>query len=298
MDQQLATSARLNNQAIDLLNQGEYHEAIIKLTSSLHIVKNLMGPISVDDENDQNISMQVEETCEQGSRNNDIVFCEPRGSFECRQTPNQCESSLDMPIEYETSHPHALQKDISSTNVSMGQNLISPNGDFNDRQEKYVYDTFLHIWPSALVGRVVTTHLLSELSVALMFNLALCHHMRALHADSCTKSVVESPSVKMVLNQAVCLYELAYEVQMQEDIEVSIECTMAIVNNLGHIHQRLGNLEKASKCFSHLLATLLFVQSSTVCYEWDDLQVSEISMDGFLRIVSSLILSEKVAAAA
>jgi hypothetical protein len=49
----------------------------------------------------------------------------------------------------------------------------------------------------------------------------------------------------------------------------------------------------------HLLSTFLFIQSSSIGCEMDeDIELSESSREGFLRSVSSIILSQKVAPAA
>jgi hypothetical protein len=119
-----------------------------------------------------------------------------------------------------------------------------------------------------------------------MFNLALAHHLSALYGPvnrcACT------------LEQAIDLYELAYTVQMQEDAKLSIEFTMAIINNLGHIHRLLGDEDKGSQCFRHLLSTIFFLRSygerhiNSVCCHTDT----------FVYSVSYLILRKTVAAAA
>jgi tetratricopeptide (TPR) repeat protein len=125
-----------------------------------------------------------------------------------------------------------------------------------------------------------------EASIAIMFNLALAHHLNALH------SLFNRPM--STLKQAIALYELAYTVQMQEDAELSIEFTMAIINNLGHIHRLLGDQEKANQCFRHLLSTILFLRS----YGGDYSDSSCYHNDTFVYSVSHLILRENAAGAA
>jgi tetratricopeptide (TPR) repeat protein len=125
-----------------------------------------------------------------------------------------------------------------------------------------------------------------EASIAIMFNLALAHHLSALYGPfnrcACT------------LEQAIDLYELAYTVQMQEDAKLSIELTMAIINNLGHIHRLLGDEDKGGQCFRHLLSTIFFFRSygerhiNSVCCHTDT----------FVYSVSYLILRKTVAGAA
>lgn len=123
-----------------------------------------------------------------------------------------------------------------------------------------------------------------EASVAIMFNLALSHHLGALCGENNNDNVRQSK-----LDQAVALYELAYTVEMQEEADLSVEFTMGIINNLGHLHRVMGNHEKSQQCFKHLLSTILFLQSSgqTRC-----------RTEEFVQSVMHLILRETVAAAA
>jgi tetratricopeptide (TPR) repeat protein len=125
-----------------------------------------------------------------------------------------------------------------------------------------------------------------EASIAIIFNLALAHHLSALHGP------LNRPM--SILKKAIALYELAYTVQMQEDAELSVEFTMAIVNNLGHIHRLLGDLEKTNQCFRHLLSTILLLRS----YGGEYSDSSCYHNDTFVYSVSHLILRENAAGAA
>lgn len=99
-----------------------------------------------------------------------------------------------------------------------------------------------------------TYEVLVNMAISIMFNFALSHHLAAT-----TPGLVEDPSKMM--DQAVALYELTHTLQLQEGIELSIEHTMATICNLGHIHRIRGNTDKATKCFQHLLAVIVFLQS-------------------------------------
>ncbi|KAL3924117.1 MAG: hypothetical protein SGILL_001248 [Bacillariaceae sp.] len=92
-----------------------------------------------------------------------------------------------------------------------------------------------------------------ELSISAMFNFALAHHIYAVSGQS------QEP--ERVAEQAVALYELTHSLQLQEGIELSLEYTMGIICNLGHLHRFQGNLEKSTKCFQHLLSIFCFLQS-------------------------------------
>jgi hypothetical protein len=271
MNQSLATTALLNNQAIDHFSRGEYLDAVGKLTRSLLLVKEVMSTVKWDDDDQQ-----------QQQTANELVFCSPIEKNACSMTtrPGGEQQEISMIVDLEEAPHKTLHVDLCCRDEESSKGV----------RQSFVYDTPLQIWPEALKFREINHELLSELSVALMFNLALCHHLLALRAPSSSKDDGNT------FARAISFYELAYEVQMQEAVELSVECTMAIVNNLGHAHQLLGNEGKAAKCFSHLLSTLLFVQSYDD--ENDKMDVSSSSTEGFVRNVSHLILSKKVAAAA
>jgi hypothetical protein len=112
-----------------------------------------------------------------------------------------------------------------------------------------------------------------KLSFIQLYNLALSHHLCALKRSNS----------EPFLRKALSLYELAYTIHVSEDVELTILQSMAIVNNLGHLHRRLDNEEKSNQCFENLLTTLMFVRD---CGEQDSHQM----LDGFLSNVMSLIL--------
>eukprot|EP00977_Amphora_coffeiformis_P012502 scaffold3079_cov174-Amphora_coffeaeformis.AAC.13 len=112
-----------------------------------------------------------------------------------------------------------------------------------------------------------------KLSFIQLYNLALSHHLCALQRSN----------PEPFLRKALSLYELAYTIHVSEDVELTILQSMAIVNNLGHLHKQLDNIEKSQQCFENLLTTLMFVKD---CGEQDCHQL----LDGFLSNVMPLIL--------
>jgi hypothetical protein len=147
-----------------------------------------------------------------------------------------------------------------------------------------------------------------EMSISVMFNFALAHHLSATSGD------VEDPI--RVFDQAIALYELTHSLQLQEGIELSVEYTMATICNLGHIHRFLGDMDKSSKCFQHLLSIFFFLQSQNAVDEHhgtnynsstespadatDDVSSLRklLDTDVFFHSVSHLLLSNSAAAAA
>lgn len=103
----------------------------------------------------------------------------------------------------------------------------------------------------------------NKYSFAMMFNVALAHHLGGLE---CTKSR------EAKLRKALRLYEFAYSIHMQADVQLQITYALGMVNNLGHIQEALGEQQKAQKCFQQLLSTLMYALESgegNCKGEWD-----------------------------
>jgi hypothetical protein len=140
---------------------------------------------------------------------------------------------------------------------------------------------FIFLNPIKLPNMLPGTRLHKVLTLIAMFNLAVCHHRNA---------IINNMDI-VSLQKALRLYELAYAIQMQEGIDVTLTPTMIIMSNVGHIHKILGNNESADQCFQHLLSTLMFVieagEKDTV---WD--------FDGFFTNILNTIYARAPAAAA
>jgi hypothetical protein len=174
----------------------------------------------------------------------------------------------------------------------------SPICHFHKRQESDVtkecrdHDEFLSIdepfifrSPIYIPSHAGTDHTSSmyyeKSSFMLLYNLALTHHLSALDGNNTQKR----------LQKALKLYELAYSIQMTEDIQLTVLHTMAIVNNLGMAHAALDDKEKSQQCLQHLLSSVMFLHD---CNDQDSIE----QMDGFIANVMSLILMPSSAPAA
>lgn len=192
----------------------------------------------------------------------------------------------------------------------------APSNRCVDRHRSMVFSTPISM--SMLLRKLVASSPsylnIVEMSISVMFNFALAHHLFSLSGQS------DDP--ERVMGQALALYELTHSLQLQEGVELSLEYTIGTICNLGHIHQFRGDSEKSSKCFQHLLSIFCFLQSQTSVdqvqnrssfgYETEDgLQDAEIfsfssaaslrkllDTDVFFQIFSHLVLSDSAAAAA
>lgn len=163
--------------------------------------------------------------------------------------------------------------------------IVDDDDDSNDQQDLtgqsgFVFKEPIMVLPQSLIQPGYTFYV--KLSFIQLYNLALSHHLCAL----------SKTNPEPFLRKALALYELAYTIHVSEDIELTILQSMAIVNNLGHLHKELDDLDKSRQCFENLLTTLMFVKD---CGEQD----SNHMLDGFLSNVMPLILvGSKPAAAA
>jgi hypothetical protein len=61
----------------------------------------------------------------------------------------------------------------------------------------------------------------------------------------------------------------------------------AIVNNLGHVHLLEGNMDKAQRCFEHLLMALMFVTVGS------SIRLSDELHEGFFSNVMNMVLADR-----
>ena len=122
-------------------------------------------------------------------------------------------------------------------------------------------------------------------SVAVIFNLALAHHVFAMETDN--------PEIaEQLLRKAAKLYELGYNLQRAPAMNSNSSSVfaMAAINNLGQIYERLGERDRARRLFTHLLSTLMMLI--------DCRQVNVSQFECFFRSTSHLIFQYGDSAAA
>jgi hypothetical protein len=120
----------------------------------------------------------------------------------------------------------------------------------------------------------------NKFSFAILFNIALAYHLGGIE---CTKSK------EAKLRKALRLYECASS--MRKNVHLQITYTLAIVNNVGHIQESLGEQQKAQQSFQQLLSTLMCVMESgeeNCRGEWDI----------FLHNITHIVLRNNAMAAA
>lgn len=251
---------KLNNVGAAQVASGLYADAVTSFTASLRIIKSYLAVLD-GEKKLQSVSQIRSSTQQPSKRGRGVVVLTEHGA-----------ATLAVPEAATQALPEFERRSVSPG----------------------LYVSPLYLCESA---NYELYELTVEASVAILFNLALSHHLNALYGPfHCLQELnfmqrepFQSNPVVSTLDQAIALYELAYTMQMQEDVDLSVELTMAIINNLGHIHRRMGDEHKAVKCFRQLLSTILFLQSyGNQTYQTDT----------FLYSISHLILRDSTAAAA
>eukprot|EP00534_Pseudo-nitzschia_fraudulenta_P005869 CAMPEP_0201179438 /NCGR_PEP_ID=MMETSP0851-20130426/113346_1 /ASSEMBLY_ACC=CAM_ASM_000631 /TAXON_ID=183588 /ORGANISM="Pseudo-nitzschia fraudulenta, Strain WWA7" /LENGTH=343 /DNA_ID=CAMNT_0047463421 /DNA_START=55 /DNA_END=1086 /DNA_ORIENTATION=- len=107
----------------------------------------------------------------------------------------------------------------------------------------------------------------STLSVIILFNIALAHHLKAIEL----LPVLADHSDRLaILQQPLKLYELAYQLQVDrtegqrsnvcnEENLVNLRFMMLVTNNISDIHRIAGNAKKYKMCLEHLLNAMMFM---------------------------------------
>jgi hypothetical protein len=128
------------------------------------------------------------------------------------------------------------------------------------------------------------------LSYAIIYNLALCHHLRAISENS---SSIHEGSVK----RAIALYKHAQKLLMSPSMKLDVLHTLAIVNNLGHAYHLLHKETTAKLCFRRLLKAIMVISENDQSHP--RLQArNRLPLDGFLSNVMSLLMVSSSAAPA
>lgn len=142
-------------------------------------------------------------------------------------------------------------------------------------------DILIFLNPISVNDKLPKSKLRTTLSLIATFNLAICHH----------RTAIMNNMDRISLRKALQLYELAYAIQMQEGIDMTLTPTMIIMSNVGHIHKILGNEDNALQCFQHLLSTLMFlVEAGERDMVWE--------FDGFFDNILRTVYADSPAAAA
>lgn len=144
-----------------------------------------------------------------------------------------------------------LEESLSTQNPwkspTRGKYLATSN---KRRKELDHYSSFLYSRP-AYVSHVPQTEGRVFLSLVIIFNYALCHHLKALRE-------VDHKSKHENLLAALKLYKVAVSMQMEAaTFEVDTTYVMAMINNSAHIYEMLHRPRQAKQHLNQMLSSLM-----------------------------------------
>ena len=127
----------------------------------------------------------------------------------------------------------------------------------------------------------------SLMSSIFLFNLALAHQLRA-------ELMTNNPEKQhLLLSKALKIYELAFKMQERRGyFNSNFLFILAILNNIGVIHQTLGSADLSKRCFGKLMSVLMLL-TERKCYD-----TTKLDMNGFFCNASRSIVDPCSAAAA
>ncbi|KAG7348575.1 tetratricopeptide repeat protein [Nitzschia inconspicua] len=231
-----------NNVGASQLVNGMFSTAIDSFTRSLRIVRNALAVLATTEEKDA-----------------DATRCSSSGPS---VLPPRHFGAIQNQEEDGCPVIHTRDSFVATMVKSRPSLVVRDDDDDAGPLLHGLYVSPLYLSEIACYDRYET---MVEASVAVMFNLALAHHLNSILGNKDDSSQqqhrTQGLSYSRTLAQATALYELAFTVQMQEKTDIDVEFAMAIVNNLGHAHRLMGDDEKADRCFRHLLTTIMFLRS-------------------------------------
>jgi hypothetical protein len=191
--------------------------------------------------------------------------------------------------------PSLLLLNMSATSIGhpgYNQGFLEP-----PLEEKYMY---MHAWSITGVNELsFTSETVNEVSMILVFNLALTFHVKALSlADNTNQDSKNSEEVSNIfrstatLHRANSLYEKAYCLFANGHTHNRVNTTraMAILNNLALTYRGLDRPTEADQCWRLLLRVVVHVYYSTSPMMETSTRDESSSAFGFLGIVIHLLL--------
>jgi tetratricopeptide (TPR) repeat protein len=180
--------------------------------------------------------------------------------------------------------PTSLDECMSA---SSQQSRVDEEPDQEEQGEAHQYYVFRRCIPIP-ISTETTVYFESPMFiyVVIIFNLALAHQLLAMECSDV------SESASLLLSKAAQLYELAFNLQQEDEgMENNALFAMANLNNLALVYKSLNNSENAETCFQYLLSILILFVG---CGE----QISE--FEGFFRNTAShlVVLKDRASAAA
>jgi len=151
--------------------------------------------------------------------------------------------------------------------------------------------------PSNISGETnggYSSELFSKFLMIVMYNLALTLHLHAESLSSCSSSSANDGNHPKQPNMSIAdsgdnanqikakklflrsrkLYELAFEMHLDESCDINLLFTLALINNLGLVYDIMGQKQRSKTCFKNMFSAMMYLMDSNesqTVKEWDGL---------------------------
>jgi hypothetical protein len=252
----------MNNQGAALLETGNYKDALTVLNSGLiHLQSYLQN--NGQEESEDNMEA--------------AIISDEQGEADAMEEDSPT-ARLDVSRTFENAYSEktARRRGGGESYSSFGEEDTCNDADLN---QDFVYRHPIFITSES------DREIQPILSIILVFNTALSHHLTALDLEH------NDTKRGLLLKVAVKLYKLGYNMQIETDVRLSLTYILATVNNWAQIAKELNNEKRSRRLFKHLVTSLMIIIESGARDDIDE-------MDGFMGAASKAILRDCSFAAA
>jgi hypothetical protein len=245
----LFRSVLYNNQGVGCIALGQFDGAIAAFTNSLEILRPLLADSVVGPAAfEETSSMVMEDACTSSAAH-----------------------SMEAPtIQLPTTQVKEPESPTAAASCCTSGGVKRDRGSGRN----FVFRDPIEI-PLAALTSQPSEQLYTKLTLVVMYNLALSFHLSALKSTSVSR-----------LLRAKRLYEFVFQMHLEDTCDATLLYSLALMNNLGLIYNVLGDEERSSQCFQHMLATMMFL------LECDEAHTIK-QWDGFISNVMFLIFTEQ-----
>ena len=290
-----------NNEAVYHLETGDYVRAVSTLASALQFMKQALKERRTTSNNVNGQELLCDASVHAGGG----VISEPSSRLGQQRgfVPLAHDGDVPMlPSNKNEDGVAAVAASVALCNTRQDQeqsyyahqpatvDLRPTTEDDVEEGSKYMYMFGRRI--TQIEGNLDTAEANNELSVVIVFNLALAHHLTAVTYHP----VIGSPSRLGNLRKACTLYEHGYQLTVNAQRFVDPTRAMALLNNLAICHSELNNHVHEGKCWNLLLSLVAYLTyggcggPASSSNNPDEQEI----ISGFMDNVSHLLLSTAV----
>jgi hypothetical protein len=186
------------------------------------------------------------------------------------------------------------QRRLSATAAAKLHAVVGSPNQFAQRKiSHFVFRDPVEIPPESVPSNVSveakgeqSCELFSKFLMIVMYNLALTLHLHAMSLSNAngnqkSKMVIadsgdnaDQIKAKKLFLRSRKLYELAFEMHLDESCDVNLLFTLALINNLGLVYDIMGQKQRSKTCFKNMFSTMMYLMDSNesqTVKEWDGL---------------------------